>query len=152
MTPAMLVDVEIAACEVARDGELIRTLTRDNFYEAMKATWDETRHQREPLRPERYRMLRRAGETIGCFALRHERDYLYVQTIQLAPSARGRGLGSRVMDHIAQLAAEADLRTIRLRVLRSNHAARRFYDRLGYRAIAEDEASLMLELVVAKTG
>ena len=40
MMPAMLDDVEIAACNAARDGELIRTLTRDNFYEAMKATWD----------------------------------------------------------------------------------------------------------------
>lgn len=112
MTPVMLIDVEIAACDVARDGELIRTLTRDNFYEAMKASWDEARHQREPLQPERYRMLRRAGETLGFFALRHERDHLYVQTIQLVPSARRRGLGARVMDHIAQLAAEVDLCTI----------------------------------------
>lgn len=142
----MLDDVEIAACDAARDGELIRSLTRDNFYEAMKATWNEARHQREPLHPERYRMLRRAGETIGFFALRHERDHLYVQTIQLVPSARGRGLGSRVMAHIAQLAAEANLGTIRLRVLRSNQAARRLYDRLGYRAIAEEETSSILEL------
>lgn len=148
----MLVDVEIVACDVARDGELIRALTRDNFYEAMKATWDEARHQREPLQPGSYRMLRRGGETIGFFALRHERDHLYVQTIQLVPSARRCGLGSRVMEHIAQLAVEADLRTIRLRVLRSNVAARRFYDRLGYRAIAEDETSSMLEHVVAGTG
>lgn len=36
VTPAMLIDVEIVACDVARDGELIRALTRDNFYAAMR--------------------------------------------------------------------------------------------------------------------
>lgn len=149
MTPALLVDVEIAPCDAARDGELIRTLTRDNFFEAMKATWDEARHQREPLHPERYRMLRRGRATIGFFALREEPDHVYVQTIQLVASERGRGLGTQIMAHIAQLAADAGVGAVRLRVLRSNAAARRFYDRLGYRAIADDETSSILEFVVA---
>lgn len=146
---AMLADIELVECDPARDGELIRALTRDNFYEAMKSSWDEARHQREPLHPERYRMLRRGGETIGFFALRDEGDNLYVQTIQLIPSARRGGIGSRVMEYIAHLAAEATRRTIRLRVLRSNHDARRFYERLGYRAITDDDSSSLLELVVA---
>jgi ribosomal protein S18 acetylase RimI-like enzyme len=152
MTPTTLGDVELGPCDVARDGELIRTLTRDNFYEAMKATWDEARLQQEPMHAERYRMLRRAGETIGFFALRHENDYLYVQTIQLVPSARGQGIGSRVMGYITQLAAAERLRAIRLRVLRSNQAARRLYERLGYRAIEEDDASSILESVLAKSA
>ena len=148
----MLGDIEIAACDAARDGELIRSLTRANFHDAMRATWDEARHQREPSQPERYRMLRRDGETLGFFALRDEADALYVQTIQLVASARCQGIGRRIMDHIAQLAAETGRRAIRLRVLRSNAAARRFYDRLGYGAIAEEEASSLLELTVATGG
>ena len=65
MTPVMFIDVEIAACDVARDGELIRTHTRDNFYEAMKANWDEARHQREPLQPERYERAAIGGRGVG---------------------------------------------------------------------------------------
>lgn len=149
---AVLGDIEIAACDAARDGELIRSLTRANFYEAMKASWDEARHQREPSQPGRYRMLRRDGEIIGFFALRDEADALYVQTIQLVSSARCQGIGRRVMDHIAELAGETGRLAIRLRVLRSNAAARRFYDRLGYRVIAEEEASSLLELAIATGG
>jgi ribosomal protein S18 acetylase RimI-like enzyme len=141
-------DIEIGPCDAARDGELIRTLTRHNFYEAMQAVWDEARHQREPVHPERYRMLWRDGETIGFFAIRPESDHLYVQTIQLVPAARGGGIGSRIMEHIAELAAVARVRAVRLRVLRSNVAARRFYDRLGYRELEVGDSSWLLELPI----
>jgi len=52
------------------------------------------------------------------------------------------------MGYIAQLAREAGVRAVRLRVLRSNGAARRFYERLGYRAVEEGDASSILELLV----
>jgi ribosomal protein S18 acetylase RimI-like enzyme len=141
-------DVEILACDPARDGALIRDLTRANFYEAMRAIWDEARHQREPVHPERYRMLRRGGEMIGFFAVRYERDHVYVETIQLIPSARRCGLGTYVMGHVALLAGDAKLGAVRLRVLRANHDARRLYVRLGYRAIGGDETSELFELAL----
>jgi ribosomal protein S18 acetylase RimI-like enzyme len=142
-------DVEVVACDAARDGEVIRTLTRDNFFAAMQPQWDEARHQREPTHPERYRMLRRDGATIGFFALRVESDHVYVQTIQLVPAARGGGIGAAVMAYIAGLAVAGGSRAVRLRVLRANAAARRFYDRLGYVPIAEHDDSSLLELYCA---
>ena len=135
--------LEIVACDPARDDEFIRTQTRANFYAAMAATWDEARHQREPLHPDRYRMLRWNGETVGFFAVRDEPDHLYVQTIQLVPAACGQGIGTRVMHHIAELAGE---RPVRLRVFPSNTGARRLYERLGYRLVGEEDDSLILEL------
>lgn len=140
----MTADVELVPCDAARDGALIRDLTRASFYEAMKHVWREERHQREPMHPERYTMLRRAGETIGFFAVRRDDDCLYVQTIQLVPVARGLGIGTQIMHHIRSLAAGAP---VRLRVLRSNTGARCLYERLGYRAIAEDDDGFLMELV-----
>jgi hypothetical protein len=64
-------------------------------------------------------MVKRAGETIGFFAVRDEADVLYLQTIQLVKAARGAGV--------------------------SNEGARRLYARLGYVTISEDESALMLE-------
>src|SRR5205814_5065097 len=128
----------------ARDGELIRSLTRANFYEAMKATWSEARHLEEPKFPERYQMVRRAGVTIGFFAIRREPDHLYLQTIQLIEAARGSGLGTLLLAHVRELAS--GLPAIRLRVFRTNTGARRLYERLGYREIGADDHALLLEL------
>ena len=110
----------------------------------MKATWSEARHVEEPKFPERYQMVRRAGETIGFFAIRREPDHLYLHTIQVIEPARGSGLGTLLLAHIRELAS--GLPAIRLRVLRTNAGARRLYDRLGYREIGADEHALVLEL------
>jgi ribosomal protein S18 acetylase RimI-like enzyme len=142
----MNADVELAPCDAARDGAFIRDLTRANFYEAMKHVWREERHQREPTHPERYTMIRRAGETIGFFAVRRDDDCLYVQTIQLVPAARGAGLGTQVMHHIRTLAAGVP--AVRLRVLRSNTGARRLYERLGYRVVSDDAEGFIMELAL----
>jgi ribosomal protein S18 acetylase RimI-like enzyme len=136
--------LELVTCDPARDGELIRSLTRANFYEAMKTTWIEARHLEEPKFPERYQMVRRAGETIGFFAIRRESDHLYLQTIQLIEPVRGSGLGTLLLAHIREVAS--GLPAIRLRVLRANAGARRLYDRLGYREIGADSHALILEL------
>lgn len=141
-------DLELVPCQPERDGELIRTLTRASFYDAMKLTWNEERHQREPMYPERYHMVRRGSETIGFFAVRAEADHLYVQTIQLVPAARGDGIGTRLMHHIHRLAIDAGCRAVRLRVLHANAGARRLYDRLGYTMIEDGADASVLELAV----
>ena len=136
--------IELVPCDAARDGAFIRDLTRENFFELMRATWREDRHQREPTNPERYTMVRRDGETIGFFAVRRDDDCLYLQTIQLVGAARGAGLGSQRMQHIHGLAAGAPC--VRLRVLRGNPGAKRLYERLGYEVVAEDDHAFVLEL------
>jgi ribosomal protein S18 acetylase RimI-like enzyme len=110
----------------------------------MKTNWNEARHLEEPKFPERYQMVRRAGETIGFFAIRREPDHLYLQTIQLIAPVRGSGLGILLLAHIRELAS--GLAAIRLRVLRTNAGARRLYDRLGYRELGADGHALVLEL------
>jgi ribosomal protein S18 acetylase RimI-like enzyme len=137
--------IELASCDAVRDGDLIRDLTRANFYAAMAATWNEERHQREPMHPERYTMVRRAGETIGFFALRPDAGAMYLQTIQLVPAARGTGLGTHLLHHIHALAAASGATAMRLRVFRSNDGARRLYERLGYVTAVEDANAFVLE-------
>lgn len=77
----------------------------------------------------------------------------YIQTIGLAPQCRGSGLG-------AQLVAFAEQRIFRdhqnvfLCVSSFNHAARRFYQRLGYAQVGELTEFLVAghsELLLRKT-
>jgi hypothetical protein len=66
-------------------------------------------------------MVRRADATIGFFALRHEPDHVYVQTIERIAGGE-----------------------VRLRVFHANAAARRFYERLGYTPLADDGHAMVL--------
>jgi ribosomal protein S18 acetylase RimI-like enzyme len=56
-----------------------------------------------------------------------------VQAIYLDPAARGRGLGRALMDAALAELAGAGLTTVVLWVLTANAAARRFYERAGFR-------------------
>ncbi len=55
-----------------------------------------------------------------------------VQTIAVAPGARGRGLGRRVLDHLLDHAAQGGCRRIHLEVRADNHAAIRLYEDVGF--------------------
>jgi ribosomal protein S18 acetylase RimI-like enzyme len=54
----------------------------------------------------------------------------------VAPSARGRGVGTRLLDAIAAEARARGYREVRLDVVEENPRARALYERLGYRAVA----------------
>ena len=65
-------------------------------------------------------------------------------TIGVAPAARGRGVGTRLL---AEIAAEATSRAISLSV-ESDNPAVRLYERAGYVPVAKDEGAwtMLLEL------
>jgi ribosomal-protein-alanine N-acetyltransferase len=63
-------------------------------------------------------------------------DELHVNTIAVRPSERRRGLGLTLMRHVMRVSAAAGARRATLEVRRSNEAARRLYERLGFRVAA----------------
>jgi ribosomal protein S18 acetylase RimI-like enzyme len=143
---------EIIACDPALHGELIRQLTRQSFEGVMTrlGIWNEARHLEEPKYPDRYRMVVRAGEAVGFFAVRLEADHLYLQTIQLVDAARGEGLGTQLLAHLEQLAREHVVPQIRLRVFAENRA-RHLYLRLGYQTVKVEDHTWVMAKVVGPT-
>jgi ribosomal protein S18 acetylase RimI-like enzyme len=72
----------------------------------------------------------------GCAGLRFLPDRIgEVKRVFVAPAARGRGLGARLMDELEYLAREHDLSTLRLDTRRDLVEARRLYARLGYEEV-----------------
>lgn len=68
-----------------------------------------------------------ADRLVGIAVLRGEcLDQLYVR-----PAHQGHGVGSRLLDH-----AKRQRRVLRLTAFQDNHAARAFYEKRGFRAIA----------------
>ena len=59
----------------------------------------------------------------------------FLEIVYVRPAARGRGLGIELMREIARRAHDAGAEMLELEVLESNHAARRLYERLGFRTV-----------------
>jgi GNAT superfamily N-acetyltransferase len=64
------------------------------------------------------------------------RSGLHLEDIFVRDEARGRGIGRKLMARLAAIAAERDCARLDLSVLHWN-PARRFYDRLGMKQMAE---------------
>jgi GNAT superfamily N-acetyltransferase len=72
----------------------------------------------------------------GCAGLRFLLDRIgEVKRVFIAPAARGRGLGARLMGEVECLAREHGLSTLRLDTRRDLAEARRLYARLGYKEV-----------------
>jgi [ribosomal protein S18]-alanine N-acetyltransferase len=97
---------------------------------------------REALRRPGYLLLvaRDAGDPLG-FILLHPRGALgspYVASVAVAEAARGRGVGTRLLD-FAEERFRAEARHMFLCVSSFNLRARRLYERRGYQAVADLE-------------
>lgn len=69
----------------------------------------------------------------GVFVLAPDAD---VQTIAVAPTAQGSGLGSRLLEHLLDLAADAGCHQLMLEVRSDNAPAIALYDRFGFERIS----------------
>jgi ribosomal-protein-alanine N-acetyltransferase len=59
-------------------------------------------------------------------------DELHINNLAIRPEYRGHGMGTALLEHAMALAAGLGARRATLEVRRSNDAARRIYERLGF--------------------
>jgi ribosomal protein S18 acetylase RimI-like enzyme len=78
------------------------------------------------------------GEPIGCLQIAYRLStwaalpYAYIEDFYLAPKARGRGVGTKLMDYALQRAEGQRCEEIKLDVRNANTAAQRLYARFGF--------------------
>ena len=76
------------------------------------------------------------GNDVGCVGLRFVSDRIgEIKRLFVVPAARGRGIGSRLMNELEMLAEDNGLLTLRLDTRADLVEARRLYARLGYREV-----------------
>lgn len=101
-----------------------------------------------------------AGDTGAIAAVREWSDwrntaYWWIQFVYVAPAARGRGVATQLIDHVAALAAAAGSPDLRLYVHPDNARAIRTYERMGFQSFAYRVMSLPLAgrpVATATTG
>ena len=94
------------------------------------------RHYRSHHPGARFDVIEREGEAIGRLTVARGGGEIRVLDIALLPAQRGAGVGSALLREL-QREAMRDGRAISLQVERTN-PARRFYERLGFRALDDD--------------
>lgn len=96
----------------------------------------------------------RGDERLGCVALLRHRERAGVARLRLLlvePAARSLGLGERLVTACTAFAREAGYHTITLWTVASLAAARRLYERAGYRLVAAEPEQAFGQNLVNET-
>ncbi|MBV6656454.1 MAG: GNAT family N-acetyltransferase [Devosiaceae bacterium] len=80
------------------------------------------------------------GPAEGFILVRHAADEGEVLTLAVNPAARGRGLGTRLLDEALIALRQQGVAAVFLEVAESNHAALSVYRRRGFRQVGERPA------------
>lgn len=106
----------------------------------VRGGWDEHRERTQfvaQLRLPDTWILRHGDEAVGLHTAWPEPDHWFLGSLCIAVAHQNRGYGAAAMRELARRAGGLP---VRLSVLISNRAARRFYERLGCRYLASTRA------------
>jgi ribosomal protein S18 acetylase RimI-like enzyme len=131
-----------------QDEEFLYGLLKATMREYVDALWgwDEAwqrAHFLEHLNPERSQIVVVDGVDIGVLTLEERQDEVILGQIYILPAYQNRGIGTRLIRSVVSDAFARQL-PVALRVLKSNPAARRLYQRLGFVDSGETETHYMM--------
>lgn len=97
--------------------------------------WSELAHARGPLATRRYVVATDEDRLVGYAGLASAGDQADVQTIAVAPSHWGTGLGSRLLTDLLTAATAFECGEVMLEVRVDNTRAQKLYERFGFEPI-----------------
>ncbi len=157
MTTAGQGPVTIRAATTA-DREGLRSLhraayadLRERRYDDHARAWEDGFFAARTAHPEDVLVACAGDRIVGAAYLERQDDGLVLESLEVFPDQQGHGIGSRLLRFVLDRAARDSL-LVGLRVHRGNTSARRLYERLGLRVVAEDGDHLKMVIRAAGAG
>ncbi|MCI3939338.1 GNAT family N-acetyltransferase [Chryseobacterium aahli] len=124
----------------------LRTKTMTEHYISSHLPTDkESTLQRILYHFEKANIITLNNEPIGLLKINRAENHIEILQIQIDPKLQGKGIGKSILKEIIE-EASATKKPVRLSVLKTNKA-QTLYVVLGFKIIAEDQHSYMMELV-----
>ena len=133
----------------AGDSEFAYSVKRAALREYVEQVWgwnegEQLRLHEQRFRSQDFQVVSVAGTDVGIVALVAEADCLKVNQLLLVPEHQGRGIGRACMLLIMEEARALSV-PVRLRVMKVNQRALRFYQQLGFEHTDETDTHHLLE-------
>lgn len=120
------------------DAPAIARLSRDFIEQGLGWSWTEARVRRG-IGDRRNNAIvstgRHDADVAGFGIMRYDEEDAHLLLLAVRPDERHRGRGRAMVEWLELVARVAGLRSVRLEARASNHSARTFYERLGYREV-----------------
>ena len=133
---------------VADDNEFAYQTKKAAFHEYLKKAsgWNEEEQRRLHQRrfgEHDFRIIQLSGVDVGIVAMSRQPDCINLHQMFILPEYQSKGIGEAVLTLIIEDAAAKI--PVRLRVLKVNPRALRFYQRLGFKQTGETETHFLME-------
>jgi ribosomal-protein-alanine N-acetyltransferase len=116
----------------------IACMSRELIEEGLRWSWTPDRVAASVRSANALVTVARAADGIAGFGImRYGDDDAHLDLLGVRPEHRRAGLGRRILEWLEKPALVAGISAVFLEVRASNHGARAFYERLGYRRLAE---------------
>jgi [ribosomal protein S18]-alanine N-acetyltransferase len=120
------------------DAPLIATLSRDLIESGLEWSWTPQRVAASIRDTDTIVAVARESQRIAAFGImRYGDEQAHLDLLGVERHYRRRGLGRRLLEWLEKPAVVGGIAAVLLEVRASNHGARVFYARLGYRAALE---------------
>lgn len=114
----------------------IARMSRDLIEDGLSWSWTPERVAASVRRRDALVVVARDGARIAGFGImRYGDDEAHLDLLAVDPSGRRCGLGRHLVEWLEEPALVAGITAVVLEVRESNHGARTFYERLGYRSL-----------------
>lgn len=128
------------------DKEFAERIIRQNmsaYYKQLDMHWDTDLFDKQWGDLDSYELVINASR-VGLLCINHDANAYYIRELQIAPEWQRQGLGTTAIRYTMEIAQQAGIRLIRLRVFSINPATA-LYERMGFRICKTEDNTHYME-------
>jgi ribosomal protein S18 acetylase RimI-like enzyme len=121
-----------------------------SYVEATWGTWvaeEQAENHRKSFKPQTHQIVVTGSTVAGIIAVEEHPSHVQLEKLYLLPEFRRQGIGSNLLRSVVEQALKVQ-KPVRLRVLRVNTSAQRFYVKHGFQVTDETPERCFMERVV----